>query len=208
MKTRYRIPRFALSLTLFVSVFGLSTAFANPFDLDVPNAGLGGSSTGPYASVLLSLNGNAIDFTVTGYAGFQMFGNGNGGGMFGFNVSDDDLLGLSVTTYSFSTGLGNSGTQMDGFGRFEVNLVGPTASNALSSFSFTVTRTNGFNNINQVVSQNSSGWAFAAHIAPTNGNPTGFATSDGTTKRVPEPTSLTLLGIGLLGLALSARKRM
>jgi hypothetical protein len=184
-----------------------AAASADQVVINTPNAGLSGTP-GPYATVTYVLNGSGgIDVTVQMALGFAAFGEGNGNnGIFGFNIVGSQA-GLSVTNLplGFTTNL--SGGQMDGFGNFEVTLSCCTASNAVSSFSFTVTRTGGFSSASDLFEANASGAHFAVHIAPTNGNPTGFASDTGTSTEVPEPASMLLLGTGLATLAAGLRKR-
>lgn len=205
-----RSPRkLALSLAMFVVVVIGSAAAANADQvvINTPNAGLSGTP-GPYATVTYVLNGGGgIDVTVQMALGFTAFGDGNGNnGIFGFNIVGS-TAGLSVTSLplGFTANLG--GGQMDGFGNFEVTLSCCNPSNAVSSFSFTVTRTGGFASASDLFEANSNGAHFAVHIAPTNGNPTGFAADSGTSNEVPEPTSMILLGSGLITLAAGLRKR-
>ena len=96
---------------------------------------------------------------------------------------------------------------MDGFGNFDVTLQCCNASNAVNSFSFTVSRNGGFSSASDLFEANSNGAHFAIHIAPTNGNPTGFAADGGQNIETPEPASMLLLGSGLLGTAAGIRKR-
>jgi hypothetical protein len=77
----------------------------------------------------------------------------------------------------------------------------------VQSFSFTISRTGGFSSASDIFEANSSGAHFAIHIAPTNGNPTGFAADTGTPSEVPEPASMLLLGTGLATLGAGLRKR-
>lgn len=200
--------KLALSLAMFAVVALGSAAAANADQviINVPNAGLSGTP-GPYATVTYTLNGNVIDVNVQMALGFTAFGTGDGNnGIFGFNVVGS-TAGLSVTNLpaGFTANLG--GGQMDGFGNFDVTLSCCNPQNGVTSFSFTVSRTGGFSSASDLFEASSSGAHFAVHVAPSDGSPTGFAGDAGTPTEVPEPTSMLLLGTGLVTLAAGLRKR-
>src|SRR6185369_7207670 len=200
------LRRFAVSLAMFAVVALGSAVVANADSviISVPNAGLSGTP-GPYATVNYVLNGSNIDVTVTMFPGFTAFGTGAANnGIFGFNVVGS-TAGLHITGLPAGWGFSAAGGQMDGFGNFDVTLscCNPPG---VSSFSFTVSRTGGFSSASDLFEANSTGAHFAIHIAPTNGNPTGFA-ADGGTPSVPEPTTMVLLGTGLVSIAAGLRKR-
>jgi hypothetical protein len=185
-----------------VALGSAAVANADAVLINVPNAGLSGSP-GPYATVTYVLNGSNIDVTVQMTAGFQAFGQGNGNnGIFGFNVVGS-TAGLNITGLPAGWSFSATGGQMDGFGNFDVTIDCCNPANAVSSFSFTISRTGGFSSASDIFEASSTGAHFAIHIAPTNGNPTGFAAD-----AVPEPTTMLLLGTGLAALAGGLRKRL
>jgi hypothetical protein len=199
------LRKFAISLALFAVVALGSTAVANADSviINVPNSGLSGTP-GPYATVNYVLNGSNIDVTVTMFPGFAAFGTGDANnGIFGFNIVGS-TAGLNITNLPAGFAFNPAGGQMDGFGNFDVTLscCNPPG---VTSFSFTISRTGGFSSASDIFEANSTGAHFAIHIAPTNGNPTGFAADGGTP--TPEPASMLLLGTGLVTLAAGLRKR-
>jgi hypothetical protein len=207
MSPLQKVRKLALTFAVFAAVsFGASVAArADAVLITTPNPGLSGSP-GPYATVTYVLNGSNIDVTVQMTANFTAFGSGSGNnGIFGFNVVGS-TAGLNITGLPAGWSFAPTGGQMDGFGNFDVTI---TCCNppGVTSFSFTVSRTGGFSSASDLFEANANGVHFAIHIAPTNGNPTGFAADGGTNNEVPEPATMVLLGTGLMGLAVGVRRK-
>jgi PEP-CTERM motif-containing protein len=213
--------KLAVSLAMFALVAFGSSAIARAdsitFDLNVPNAGISGFS-GPYASVTInqtSLTTATITFQT--YAGFLI--GGAQAADLNFNGGPVTFSGLIFTGGCTGGGCPAGGTgfsgggaqQADGFGNFSFTLDNTDGfTNAVTSLTFNVScPTCNWTSANQVLIDNALGNSAAAHIFVINsdcgGSPcTGFATAG----EVPEPTSMILLGTGLLGIGAGIRKRL
>ena len=194
------------------------------YDLNLGNSDIS-SYTGPYGSVVLHLDTltHQATLTFTANSGYR-FGDGgfvdanfNSAGFTGFVSCAGDVGGGTGFVSGPCTN-GGSGT-VDGFGVFSqttTNFDG-FKSSAISA----VLVVNGtWANENDVLAANSAGNFVAAHIfvctpvgdtgcdQGTDALATGYAASNREgSGDIPEPQSLALVGLGLVGLAMVRRRR-
>jgi PEP-CTERM motif len=212
----------SVATMLFLLTIGVTRAQATTitFDLTTPNSAMSGF-LGPYATVSITASGGNATFVVTALSRDGYDYRLGDGGSFAFNSTQTVSVNFLTLTYTDGSGAtsfsnGGSGNTDDGFGYFS-NSIDNFDGNGASVKSITFTTMGGaFADAEHVLVANSGGFEAAAHIfvqGPTCGGDsacvTGFV-GDGITNSqpvVPEPSSLILLGSGLMGAATMVRMR-
>jgi hypothetical protein len=201
---------FAAALSLSSGV-GTASADAISFDLTTGNSAISGFS-GPYGQVVVnrtSATSATITLTsLTAGGNIYLFGSTS---TFAVNVNAKNWTIGSISGSNSGTGFTPGGPFTDGgaknistFGVFNQTIDTfdgfPHSSDKLS---FTLTDTSGtWASASDVLTRNAGGFFAAGHVFVTSSpaNAANGAIATGFAGAVPEPTSLALLGLGVVGL--------
>lgn len=170
-----------------------------------------GSQTGEccFNVDLLSLSSTEMQVTVTLTDGATFFANTGSGQhpAFAFNLSGDPTVtinGFNTSDWTLGGSVITGGPSLGTFD-YSLDLTSPGTSGKLSSLTFDVTGSSPITYADFTVSNDD--YYFVADILGSDGG-TGLSGISTPGHLTPEPSSLLLLGTGIVGIAFLLRKRM
>lgn len=206
------LKKFLLTGVVLAMGFGLAAHADEIYTLDVQQNGNPGTTEGTVTVTQISPTEISVSATVA--SGYYFVASGSGNSL-DFNLSDAHPT-ITITTTDFTM----SGTSVNGspWGTFNYGIgcsgitCGSGASNTTdATLTFTVMDPGGISYLNFTPNPGKNSTPeiyFVSDINPAGGNvAAGVGSSTVVTTATPEPSSLMLLGSGVLGLAGLVRRR-